>query len=426
MGKKIIIRRLKKNKKDLEEEYKRNLEEHISYYKANPHRFITEYLGLPLYDFQKVTIYMMNMFPNFIYFAARGLAKSTISLIFGLQRAILYPGQKIAVVAPTKDQSSRFIKKAEEWMGDHPALKAEIKKFNKGKDSASIEFKNGSVFYSIPYGENALGIRLNILIVDEFVRTDKSVITRVYVPMLSDERRPPYRDLDYKSRQLYYDTHRELNRQLYLSSVRSAEEWSYQRFEDYIEFICNGDKRYMAISLPYHFGVMNGYISDNTVEQSFRENTDTPEMLLAEYMAIPERNSGDSFYKYKMFANNMNSSRALYAMSDEEYILYKDRLYEWDYYTEKLPGEIRVMSMDVALIESVKNDNSMIWIFRLLPDNGGYVKILAYGESIHGINSLIQAKRAKQLFYEMQCDWFVLDTQGSGVKHLRSHIEIFG
>lgn len=116
-----------------------------------------------------------------------------------------------------------------------------------------------------------------------------------------------------------------------------------------------------------------------------------------------------------MFSNVMENSRALYAMSDEEYITYRDDLSKWPYYTEKLPGEVRVLSMDVALIESAKNDNSMLWIIRLIPDNGKFIKILAYGESIHGINSLIQAKRAKQLFYEMQCDWFVLDTQGVGV-----------
>lgn len=327
----------------------------------------------------------------------------------------MYPGQKIGIVAPVKEQSGLFIKKAKEWVGDHPALAAEILKFSVSKEGPSIEFKNGSIIYSLSYGENALGHRLNILIVDEFVRTDKSVITRVYIPMLSDERRPEYRDLSFHERQSYYDSHREFNRQLFLSSVRSAEEWSYQRFEEYIDSIANGDERYMAISLPYHFGVMNGYISDNNIEQSFKENQDTVDMLVAEYLAIPERNSGDSFYKYRMFSNVMDNSRALYAMSDEEYITYRDNLSEWPYYTEKLPGEIRVLSMDVALIESAKNDNSMLWIIRLIPDNGKFIKILAYGESIHGINSLIQAKRAKQLFYEMQCDWFVLDTQGVGI-----------
>lgn len=73
MGKKIIIRKLKKNKKDVELEYKNNIEKHIAYYRANPHRFITEYLGLKLYDFQKVIIYLMNKFPNFLFFASRGL-----------------------------------------------------------------------------------------------------------------------------------------------------------------------------------------------------------------------------------------------------------------------------------------------------------------------------------------------------------------
>lgn len=103
-------------------------------------------------------------------------------------------------------------------------------------------------------------------------------------------------------------------------------------------------------------------------------------------------------------------------MSDDEYVEFKDNKQKWSYYVEKLPNEIRILSMDVAVMESKNNDNSMFWVIRLIPDNGAYKKIVAYGESMHGINSMVQAKRAKQLFYEMECDYFVLDSSGVGVK----------
>lgn len=102
-------------------------------------------------------------------------------------------------------------------------------------------------------------------------------------------------------------------------------------------------------------------------------------------------------------------------MSDIEYIEYKDKKDKWFLYQEKLPNEIRILTADIALLESANNDNTSIWIIRLIPDGGKYKKILAFGESLHGLNSIIQTKRIKQLFYELNCDYAVIDTQGSGV-----------
>ena len=43
-----------------------------SFYRANPHRFVKDYLGIELRLFQKILIYMMNISTHFIYLAARG------------------------------------------------------------------------------------------------------------------------------------------------------------------------------------------------------------------------------------------------------------------------------------------------------------------------------------------------------------------
>lgn len=101
-------------------------------------------------------------------------------------------------------------------------------------------------------------------------------------------------------------------------------------------------------------------------------------------------------------------------MNDTEYFEFKDKKEKWFLYQEKLPNEIRLLTADIALLESANNDNTSIWIIRLIPDGGRYRKILAYGESLHGINSIIQTKRIKQLFYELECDYAVIDTQGVG------------
>ena len=66
----VRIKRKKKKSLTRREQFMANFEEWVGYWRANPHRFITDYLGLMLYDFQKVLIYMMFMYPRFIFIAS--------------------------------------------------------------------------------------------------------------------------------------------------------------------------------------------------------------------------------------------------------------------------------------------------------------------------------------------------------------------
>ena len=414
---KVVIRRLKKKKITLQEQYNENFEEWVAYWRANPQRFIAEYLGLPLYDFQKFLIWEMNKFPNYIFIGARGIAKSSLTLDFCCEMAILYPGIKILVVCPVKSQSTQFIKKIYEYMRMSKNLEQEIvvDEIKTSVNDSKIPFKNGSIIFAATYSENALGIRTNILIVDEFVRTEKEVITRVFDPMLSDPRKPRYLDLTKEQKAEEYK-HEEL-RKVYLSSIRRADEWSYKTFEDYVNWMTDGNRNYCTNVVSYVLGVKNGFISKKKVEDTFKSNLENMSILRAEYLAIPERGTGNSYFTYKMMDRVRTNSKAFCCMSDEEYIRYKDCREKYPYYQEKLPNEIRLLCMDVAVIESSKNDNTAFFIIRLIPDSGRYTIIVPYADSMHGLNSIAQTKRMKQLFYEFECDYMILDTQG--VKCLR-------
>lgn len=416
MGEKIKIKRLKVKEKSLKEQADEIFEEWVAYWRANPHRFITEYLGLVLYDFQKVLLYDMDKSGYFfIFVGSRGIAKSTITLLFAIERAILYPGVKILVVCPVKSQSRNFVKKVYEFINRSPNLRKEIDVSNikTGINESEIPFYNNSKIFTTVYGEGSLGLRTNVLIIDEFVRTDKEVVSRVFDPMLSDTRSPIYKNLSSKERLKCYEE--EGLKKILLSSIRRADEWSYEELENYIDEMTNGNKDYGALIVPYQLGVKNGFISRKTVENSFKNNEENRQLLLAEYSAIPERGIGNSYFTYSMFQKVRNNSRALYCMSDEEYIEYKDKKDKWLFYQEKLPNEIRILTVDIALLESSKNDNTAIYVIRLVPDGGKFKKIISFGESMHGINSIVQTKRIKQLFYELECDYAVIDTQGAGM-----------
>jgi len=412
---KIVIRRLKKRKLTLQEQYSENFEEWVAYWRENPHRFITDYLGLTLYDFQKVLIWEMNKHPNYCFIGSRGIAKSSLTLDFACQRAILYPNQKILVVCPVKSQSRQFVKKIYEYIKASPSLANEIDipGIKTGINESKIPFKNGSTIFTTVYSENSLGIRAHILIVDEFVRTEKAVISRVFVPMLSDSRKPRYANLSRGEKMKAYE--KEQLMKIYLSSIRRADEWSYDTFCQYADRMTNGNTDYCTTVISYILGVKNGFINRKQVEENFRENMESYNMLLAEYLGLPERGSGNSFFTYPMFSKVRNESRALCCMSDEEFIEFKDNKKKFPYYQEKLPNELRILCMDIAVIESKNNDNTAFFIIRLIPNGGKYTKIVAYADSLHGLNSMVQAKRTKQLFYELECDYCVMDTQGVGI-----------
>ena len=68
MNNQIIIKRKKRTNQS--EVFINNFVQWVEYWRKNPHRFITDYLGLKLYDFQKILIYQMNFYNNFIFIAS--------------------------------------------------------------------------------------------------------------------------------------------------------------------------------------------------------------------------------------------------------------------------------------------------------------------------------------------------------------------
>lgn len=98
--------------------------------------------------------------------------------------------------------------------------------------------------------------------------------------MLSDSRKPPYRDLKTQKEKMPYYMKEDLKK-IYLSSIRRADEWSYKELESYIDSMTDGNYLYGAIILPYQLGVKNGFISKRKVEDVFRSNEENIEILRA-------------------------------------------------------------------------------------------------------------------------------------------------
>jgi hypothetical protein len=84
-----------------------------SYYRANPHRFVADYLGIELKLFQKILIYMMMHNNYFMFLATRGIGKTYLTALFCVVRCILFPETKVIVASGVKSQAREVISKIE-------------------------------------------------------------------------------------------------------------------------------------------------------------------------------------------------------------------------------------------------------------------------------------------------------------------------
>jgi len=138
-----------------------------------------------------------------------------------------------------------------------------------------------------------------------------------------------------------------------------------------------------------------------------------------EYLNIPIGESGDAYYKLKMLQRNRVLKKAFYPVKREDYSSKKVNST-----MPKTDDEIRILSIDMATRAGKSNDLTVISCFRLIPTNKGYQRELVYMESYSGKNTLLQALRIKQLWYDFETDYIVLDLGNAGIKALSSLLVI--
>lgn len=134
-----------------------------SFYRANPHRFVKEYLGINLKLFQIILLFAMNFNNYFMYLASRGQGKSFLSAIYCLVRAILYPESKIICASGTKSQSREIIEKIDDMRKNSPNLQREISDIKTGSNDPKVEFHNGSWIKIVAANDNARSKQLALL-----------------------------------------------------------------------------------------------------------------------------------------------------------------------------------------------------------------------------------------------------------------------
>lgn len=387
-----------------------------SYYRENIDEFVVSYLGLDFLKwFQLALLVMMNRSRTFLWIAARGMGKSFLTAIFAVVRCILYPGTQVVITSGTRGQSINVLEKIQViLMPASPNLKNEIdlekSKFS-GQD-AKVMFKNGSYIKVVTASDNARSNRANILIVDEFRMVKKDTIDTVLKKFLTSRRMPAYRELTNKERKVEYA--KEPNKSFFLSSAFFKDHWSYLKMLDTFKLMLDDTKVDFVCGFPYQLSIQEGLLFPEDVESDMLESDFNEIKWSMEMEALWFGDEGSSFYDFNSISKNR---RIQYPMLPEKYanLLGNNQKIR---IPPKQNGEKRILSADIALMSSKKNDNdaSAIFINQLMLSKAGcFTSNIVYGETSEGLHTEDQALVIRKLFEEFSCDYIVLDCTGLGL-----------
>jgi hypothetical protein len=382
---------------------KDRLKRWITFYRRNIHRFMVDYMGLELYPYQILMVWMLQHSQTFYAVAARASAKSWLIAAFSIAKAILYPGIQIVVVAKTMAQAGIIISdKTKSIMELHPNVAREITKLHFNKGGYEALFRNGSTIKVVPLGESARGNRANDIIIEESRLVDKASLESIIKPFLFF-RHPPYRakepykdDLDF----------REDNTISYITSAHYADADWYQDVKSVISRVLKGDKLVHFIALDYLISIRHGIKGRSSLMGEMMNNDRTT--VRHEYYNLPSTISAKAFFDLSFFKRTGN--RAFYPQRLATYNAKKN-----PYGITKVADEVRILSVDVATRSGKQNDLTILSCVRLIPSTKGFARKLVYMESHGGVSTANQAARIKQVFFDFEADYLVLDTQNVGL-----------
>ena len=381
-----------------------------SFYRYNPQRFVKDYLHINLKLFQKVLLYAMMHNNFFMYLAARGQGKTYLTALFCVVRCILFPKTKICVASATRPQANEVLLKITDdfmknydWGSDN--LRREITYAAVGANKAVIEFANGSWIRVVTASDSGRGARANILLVDEFRMVDLDTINTVLRRFLTAPRQPNYLNKPEYAHLI------ERNKELYMSSCWYKSHWSFDKAKAYVVNMLDETKKYFICGLPYQISIKEGLLSKEQIEDEMSESDFDATKFSMEMECLWFGDTDGAFFTFDDISQCRKLKTAVYPTS----LIGNSRNLK---IPDLVPDERRILSVDVALMASKKqnNDASAIIINSAIPKNNDtYISNPIYLENHEGLNTDELALEVRKKFDMYKCTDLVIDCAGVGL-----------
>lgn len=290
-------------------------------------------------------------------------------------------------------------------------LEAEIDSIKINGTICEVVFKNSSFIRVVTASDSSRGNRANVLLLDECRMINPNTIDVVLRKFLTQRRMPRYSELTKEQREREYD--KEKNITMYLTSAYWEDSWVFAKCRDIFKNMLDDSRRQFVCGFPYQLSIAEGLLDRELIEDEMIESSFNEVKFSMEYCAEFYGSSDGAFFDFDSISKN----RKL------KYPMYPDAISSQLSGTltripQKINGEIRILSADIALMSSKKNNNdaTAIFINQMMPTKAGrYTSNIVYTDAMEGMHTEDQALIIRKLFDEYQCDYIVLDCQGAGI-----------
>lgn len=392
----------------------------VTFYRRNLHRFATDVLGIKLHLYQIIMLYLMGVSQFFVVIASRASAKSFIIALYACIKCMLYPNYSIVLASGTRGQSKLLVseKIQKELMSMSPVLRRAISKIKDNQGEVTVYFKDHASITVVTANDNARGHRSNCIVREEFRQIKKNVDDGILSPF-QITRQTPYMKLK------AYENIPELLEQpcdVYISSSWISDgHWMWDIVDKaYSEMLAGKPSCLLAfdesIALKHKIKTLKYF-------QSEKKKQD-PTTWRIEFLNERVQDNQHAFFTYSMFQENQKLRRPFYPRAERDVLIGKKNPYE----IPRQKGEIRALGCDFAFVDRKGNDRSAFTFMRLIPETKryereagaidvscGYRRYVQYIETRPGGDMVLQARRIRQLFEDMDCDYLVLDLRNGGV-----------
>ncbi len=396
--------------------------EWTTFYKRNLNVFVEQYLEIPLHWYQVIWIYLLNLYSSIAIVAGRASAKSYIIAVFACAKCIIQPKSRVVVASGTKKQASLIVteKIQKELMPKSENLRREIEKIKTNTNDIEVIFKNGSSIVVVPASENALGYRSTVLIFEEFKLIKKFIVDSVLKPFQIA------RPSDFRNLKEYAENQDLIEEpvNIFISSSFRTNSWMWGLVKQLTENKYKNDSN-CILATDYSIALKHGIKTRKQLMDD--KSTFDPITWRIEYENEALKENTNAYFTYDMCVSNQINKKAFYPRTILDVRSKKKNKYE----IPKQPNEIRILSCDMAFVNKAANDNSVFSCIRLIPESveytsqtidgntveikQGYRRIVSYLEANKGGDVDAQAIRIKELYYDWESDYCVLDTRNGGV-----------
>lgn len=386
-----------------------------AFYRKHPEQFAEDYLHIKLKLFQKILLVMMMWSTTFVMIACRGIGKTYLSAIYCVTRCILYPGTKICIASGTRGQAIAVLEKITlELKPQSAELRSEIneKESKMNGTNAILVFNNTSSIKVVTASDSSRGNRANVLLLDEFRLISKNTIDTILSKFLTLRRMPRYSLLSDEEKKKEYA--KEKNLTIYLSSAYWKDHWAFKKCLDVLRAMINPSRHQFVCGFPYQLSIKEGLLDPEVVEDDMADSSSSDIRFSMEMCAEFYGSAEGAFFDFDSISR---TRRIKYPLLPDE-LSSKVNNSKFVRIPQKQPGELRILSADIALMSSRKRDNdaSAIFINQLIKTKAGrYTSNIVFADSSEGLRTDEQALEIRRYFDEYDCDYLVLDTSGLGI-----------